>query len=84
MALACSADLSLALAEQLLDSTAAGSSCGRGPTGPTSRPAAGAPAGTRLSPPELRGSESPPTSDYLDALRTGANVVPFRRPGGTA
>ena len=23
-------------------------------------------------------------SDYLDALRTGANVVPFRRPAGTA
>ena len=62
IALACSADLSLALAKQLLDSTAAGSSCGRGPTGPTSRPAPGAPSGTRLSPPELRGSSSPPTS----------------------
>ena len=49
----CSADLSLALAKQLLDSTAAGSSCGRGPTGPTSRPAPGAPSGTRLSPPRI-------------------------------
>ena len=62
IALACSADLSLALAKQLLDSTVAGSSCGRGPTGPTSRPAPGAPSGTRLSPPELRGSSSPPTN----------------------
>ncbi len=61
IALACSADLSLALAKQLLDFTAAGSSCGRGPTGPPSRPAPGAPSGTRLLPPELRGSSSPPT-----------------------
>ena len=58
---ACSADLTLALAKQLLDSTAAGSDCGRGPTGPTLRPAPGAPSGTRLSPPESRGSSSPPT-----------------------
>ncbi len=44
MALARSADLPLAFATQLLDSTAAGSGCGRGPTGPTSRPAPGAPS----------------------------------------
>ncbi len=53
MALACFAGLSLALAEQLLDSTAAESGCGRGPTGPTLRPAPGAPSGTRLSPPRI-------------------------------
>ncbi len=33
MALACSAALSLPLAKQLLDSTAAGPGCGRGPAG---------------------------------------------------
>ena len=39
MALACSAGLSIALAEQLIESTAVESGCGRGPTGPTLRPA---------------------------------------------
>ena len=66
MAPACSADLTLALAKQLLESTAAGSGCGRGPTEPTSRPAPGAPSRTRLSPPESRDSSSPPTT-IIDA-----------------
>ena len=68
-ALACSADLSPALAKQLLDSTAAGSRYGRGPTGPTSRSAPGAASGTRLSPQESRDFSSPPTTTRAFYLR---------------
>ena len=60
MALARSADLSLVRATQRLDSAAAGSGCGRGPTGPTSRPAPGAVSGAASHPRESRGLSSLP------------------------
>lgn len=71
MALARSADLSLVLATQRLDSAAAGSGCGRGPAGPTSRPDPGAASGTRPSPTESRGFSSRPT----DRLRESRIVT---------
>ena len=71
MVLAWSADLSLALAKQLLDSTTAESGCGRGSTGPTSRPAPGAASGTEpASPPESRGSSSPLTRELRQTAQT--------------